>query len=243
MENDYENAKGRLEFILNREWALRGNAPEEFFTKLKNRHPEDTDELINELITVIGYYFLRKNMPEIVGRGSNQIVISLGNGYIGKTRPLGMKTTDHYVVSIDPYEPSLLDSVFVLRELGFDVPEHNYVNIKKTNGSFKVPDQGCSFVIAHDLTEGGKYLVEDVNRRHFSLSNGQEIREQLKKYTRTLMAIFEGNHHSYKAEVNPHLPFERPLKAIYKMFFVQIDTVANTGKLVLGDLDHVILYK
>lgn len=48
---------------------------------------------------------------------------------------------------------------------------------------------------------------------------------------------------NYSIKINDHVTSEGPEEAFRHMFFVKIDSSTNEGKLVLGDLDHVIIYK
>jgi len=245
MENRYEQAKKVLECILDREWNFRGDAPDELFRQFKKRYPQDSDEELRELIDFSGSrYFLRKGIPEIIAKGNHQVVLSLGNGYVGKTR-VKIETSAHYASStLFVYEPGLVETIKVLRELHFDVPEHHYVELEQTPEGFKVSDDGLSFVIAADLTENRKYLIEEVNEPHFeSLINGAELKQQLIDASRTLQEVYDHKNPLYRITVNDHVTGEGPQEAFRRMFFTQIDHVTNKGKLVLGDLDHVFLFR
>jgi hypothetical protein len=245
MTDKFKQAKNALEIILDREWKLRGDAPNEYFEQLRNRYPDDSDEELRQLMSVSGdRYFLRKEIPELITRGNHQVVLSLGYGYIGKTRIKG-ETSAHYVhTSLFVYGPQVVETIDILRELGFNVPEHHYVEIEQISEEFKVGDCGLSFVIARDLTEDGRYRVENVKDEHFeTLSNGPELRRQLNYASRTLQEIYDNKNPLYAMDINDHVTDEGPQEAFKHMFFTQTDPNTNTGKLILGDLDHVILYR
>lgn len=244
MNGQFESAKRELEGILNREWKLRGPAPDEYRSQLRQRYPEDTEAEIDEMMAGGESYFFRKNAPELRTQGTHQIILGLGRDYVGKTRLKG-ETSGYYILDTSfVYEPILGESLRILEELGFDVPEHHYVGIENEDGNFKVKDGGFEFVIARDLTENGSYRVEDVQDEHFeTLSNGAELRQQLIDASRTLQEIHDKKHPLYAMEINDHVTNEGPKEAFRHMFFTQIDPNTNTGKLVLGDLDHVILYR
>ncbi|HLD43404.1 MAG TPA: hypothetical protein VJB08_05470 [Candidatus Nanoarchaeia archaeon] len=244
MKDQFESAKRELEGILSREWSLRGSAPDERRSQLRQIYPDDTDAEIEDKLTWGNPYYFRKEAPEFRTRGTNQMILGLDQGYVGKTR-LYIETSNHYVLyAIRIYEPDLGKTLEILEGLGFDVPEHHYVGIEHKDGNFKVEDGDFGFVIAHDLTENGKYRVEDVEGKHFeTLSNGAELRQQLIDASRILQEIYDKKNPLYAGEVNGHVTDEGPQEAFRHMFFTQIDSTANTGKLVLGDLDHVILYR
>ena len=54
-----------------------------------------------------------------------------------------------------------------------------------------------------------------------------------------LNEINSGKNPKYRLEINDHVTDEGPDEAFRHMFFVQIDPKQNTGRLVLGDFDHV----
>ncbi|MBI4441013.1 hypothetical protein HY639_02495 [Candidatus Woesearchaeota archaeon] len=245
MRPPFEQAKNVLEGILHREWAGRGAAPEDYLRQLRNKYPEASEEEVREMMTFFGStYFLGKEIPELTAKGTRQIVLSLGNGYIGKTRVYG-ETSTHYIhTTLFVYEPALIETIDILRELDFDVPEHHYVGIEQASERFTVRDCGLSFVITVDLTAGGKYLVEDVKDSHFeTLTNGAELKQQLITASRTLQEIYDKKNSLYEMQVNDHITSEGPQEAFRHQFFTQMDPVTNRGKLVLGDVDHILFYR
>jgi hypothetical protein len=241
----YVEATKALEVILNREKALRGSAPDEFAQQLRVSSGYSDAEL-SELAD--GEIYLRKQTPEIIGSGTSQVVLALSAGYVGKTRA-GCRTSKHYVVDtkcagVYYDKAQLLDSVEILRELGFEVPEHVYMGVRENgDGKYEVVDDGNVFIIAPDLTHGGRFRVGDVEEQHFiQLANGAALRTEFEEK----LAIFKGmpelEHPEYGAQINAHLP-EDEGEAFKRMFFMQIDADVNEGKLVLGDFDHLFLYR
>lgn len=239
MSDRYKNAKQALENILNREWELRGSAPQEFYEKLMQEQAPNT-----ALVKCV--YFLRRDAPEIVTRGDKQIVISLNKRYVGKTR-IEDETSTHYVLrgelpGFPVYESALQETEKILRELEFEVPEHNYLGIYR-DGEVEVLDEGRGFVITPDLREGGRYRVEDVKDDHFrNLPNGEELKEWSGQALGTLQNIYSGNHSQYQMQVNGHVTSHGPQEASSHLFFVQIPNhPKKEGKIFAADLDHLFL--
>ena len=234
----------RLEDILNREWALRGNALEEFIKQVFDRNPhfDDMDFLRQEIMPSL--YAIRKNAPEIIVRGSRQLVLSLGYSYVAKIRIKG-ETSSHYVsATVFTFEPYLVKTPQTLKESGFEVPEHHYLGLENENGRFRIGEIGCECVIAEDLTENGKYELREVEDKNLcQLKNATELRGQLARAMKLLYELYKGSNPTYVLKINHHATKEGPQQAFRHMFFIQINPNTNTGKIVLGDLDHVFLYR
>src|SRR3989338_10032542 len=215
MTEQFENAKKVLELLLNREWNSRDSAPEEYRQQLRKLYPEKSSERIDRVFASREPYFLRRSIPEIVARGTHQIIIKLGDNYVGKTRAQG-ETSCHYVLHTSLfYEPSLDETLKLLEELGFAVPEHHYVGVQNQNGDIRVKEKGFAFVIAHDLTENGIYKVEDVRNEHFErLANGAELKEQLTDALGRLLDIHNKKRLPYIMIINDHVTTEGPQEAI-----------------------------
>lgn len=245
MKAQLNDAKRKLEEILTREWNFRGSALEDYKIYLKKECPEEPDAEINRMVFEFNPYFLRKNIPELMAKGTNQIVLKLNNKYVGKTKLFKeAETPNHHVLYSETYSSYILNNSKILNELGFEIPEHDYVGIEHKNGNFKVKDEGFGFVITKDLTENGKYKIEDVKEEHFeTLSNRAELRQQLINSLKILQEIYDKKNPFYLMKVNNHVTKQGPEEAFKHMFFTQINSNANTGKLVLGDLDHIIFYK
>ncbi len=245
MKAQFNNAKRKLEEILTREWKLKGSSLEDYKIYLKKKYPKDPDAEICEMLTLCNPYFLRKNISELITRGTNQIILRLNKNYLGKTRLLnGGETSSHYFLHSYTYESNVIDNPRILNKLGFEIPKHNYVEIEHKNGNFKVKNEGFGFVITKDLTENGKYKIEDVQEKHFeNLSNGAELKKQLNDSLKILQEIYDKKNPLYLINVNRHATEEGPQEAFKHMFFTQINPTTNTGKLVLGDLDHVVFVK
>src|SRR3989338_9121851 len=86
MKDQFESAKRELEGILSREWSLRGSAPDERRSQLRQIYPDDTDAEIEDKLTWGNPYYFRKEAPEFRTRGTNQMILGLDKGYVGKTR-------------------------------------------------------------------------------------------------------------------------------------------------------------
>jgi len=236
-----ERGKRALEFILDREWQLTElTFFEEFTAYLKEINRTSSVEPLMK-----HHYFLRKKMPEIIIAGTNQVVFSLSTGYIGKTRFLYPQfQSANYIAFVGMYPTPSALTYQSLKELGFEVPEHHYVDIERKDGEFKVKDKGLTFVIASDLTEGGKQ-VEDVKDEHFQrLDNGAHLKEQFEEATSKLLDIYQGKNFTYAIGINSHrTAINGHQEAIQRTFLLQIDPTTNIGRLVAGDLGNILLTK
>jgi len=242
MEKNFERAKIVLEGILNREFVSRErylNQLRDFLLSNGKAAEEDMD------IYLEGKYFLRKDNSEFIVSGTKQIVLNVGSGYLAKTRPRPWNIDQVYVLSKSRvYEPQLIDTLQVLSELGFEVPEHHYMGVNIESNGIRVYDGGLAFVIAEDLTCGGRYVIQNIKDQHFQeLANGAELKEQLTGAVTLFTDICDEKRLPYCGCVNDHVTIEGPEEAFRHMFFVQIDPLDSRGKLVLGDLDHVLLVK
>lgn len=105
--------------------------------------------------------------------------------------------------------------------------------------------------ITLDLRENGLYNPVDFNEEIArSLSNGEELIKQYKEsFDKLSIYALKGNEGHFKPKNGPYLTYHShknpsPEEAIRKMFLLQIPVDKKLpGKLVLGDLDHVYIFK
>lgn len=249
MNPKLEAAKKVLEEILNREKEFSKDAYEESITHRQNEDFPDENysrESILEIMHSFGdtFYYFRKNIPEIISKGTYQIVLHLTDDYIGKTRPR-TELRQHYELSdIFVYEAALRNSVRLLTDLGFTVAEHNFFWVRKKNDKFFLEEDGPSFVLAENLTKGGKYLIEDIKKKHFEeLDNGLELKQELDEAIQLFKDIKDEKKPPYGLRVNGHVGKKSPEKAFRHLFFNQINPETNKGELIIGDIEHVCFYK
>lgn len=123
-------------------------------------------------------------MPEIIAVGTSQIVFRLDGMYAAKTSKRqnqdGPLPQDYYVVNYEKGAYSARNELTFrrLRDLGFNVPEHHYFMLRQIDGRIGLEESGYGrdFVITPDLSESGRFKVEDVEERHFrELTNGADI--------------------------------------------------------------------
>ena len=236
----FESAKRALETLLEREWQLRGSAPKEYLRFLQEKYPGE--QWVSSVAE--DSFYLRRDMPEIMMRGTNQIVFYLSDGYVCKATTINDKVvlSTHHIFANGDYATASESTIRVLKELGFEVPEHHYIEVQRVGESFKVKEHGLAFVIATDLSEDGRYKVEDVTAEHFRyLNNGQELQRQFKQGVKRLLDIHRHKNMLYSMSINGHGTMMEPQEAIERTFLIQIDSVTHTGKLVLGDLDNLSL--
>lgn len=96
-------------------------------------------------------------------------------------------------------------------------------------------DINIRILVCEDLTQGGKYQVNEFQGFNFStVKNGQELRQDFEKYYQRLIKakvrISDDAKHSLTSTLSDE---------IEKSFFVVVDPVTNTGRLVLGDADQI----
>lgn len=92
------------------------------------------------------------------------------------------------------------------------------------------------------LKEFDDYLF-DLNKRWNECNDKDKSLPLYKWKNKILKQERPGIDTNYLIAINDHITSEGPEEAFRHMFFVKIDPSTNEGKLVLGDLDHVILYK
>lgn len=238
MNLDLEAAKTALIQIVEREWHLRETAPDEHLQYMEQKFPRtDWSGYIEKCL------FLSQDMPEIIPGGTNQVVFQLDGGYIGKarTKKRSQKTSRHYVVE-SSYASTSEATFRALQDLGFDVPDHHYVSVERRGEIFTVKNHGLMFAIAEDLAQQGGFRVEDVTEEHFgSLENGAGLRKDFKKSCKTIYDISKMKNPEYSISFSAHGTITDPQEAIRRTFLIQIDVQANTGRLVAGDLDNILV--
>lgn len=266
MNQAIQQAIENLERIIVRENSDLGDIPEQYRELLtadilsEGTDPPDEEEWkkgeIEEILE--NSFYLSKDAPEIFKIGSNQVILSLGNGYLGKF-PITLHAfygeklhpDGHYVLDFSGFDGAyerLIKENEIFRELGFEeqgillVP-HHYGGITPDN--FSITPEGNVFAVVPDLTENGLYQVEDISQEHLdSLSNGPELKSQIDWAYNTLESIYGPvSHPHYSFMVNRHVTFEDMSEGVAHMFFVKINPINNTGKLILGDLDHIFIRK
>lgn len=236
MSVPYHQALPLLEGILHREWAMKGTAPQILYDDLRGRG--DSAKLAQRLVE--DSFYMRKDAPEIFSSGTGQIVMSLDDMFVAKFIPAASDGS-HYVIR-SGYYPGVLESHFALADLGFPVVEHYYVGVVRNGDKFRIGGDKPHFAICRDLRESGKYIVQEAYARILNrLANGPQLRKELKKSLEKLDRVRKGRVKGFYARVNDHATNDNPRNALLHMFFVQIDPKTNTGKLIIGDLDHVFV--
>ena len=73
-----------------------------------------------------------------------------------------MQENGLYICDMNSFEYGVSRLPEALRDLGLEFPEHHYVGTDISPERIRVLDSGRTFAIVPDLTEMGKYQVEDV---------------------------------------------------------------------------------
>ena len=99
MNPKLEVAKKVLENIINREQKFSSGVYEESIAYRQNNGDlkGQTREVIIEHMHLLErkYYYLRKNISELINKGTRQIVLNLTDYYVGKTIPAN-ELSHHY---------------------------------------------------------------------------------------------------------------------------------------------------
>ncbi|MDO8642412.1 MAG: hypothetical protein Q7R76_02355 [Candidatus Woesearchaeota archaeon] len=150
--------------------------------------------------------FIRENSPHVIGYGSRQIVLRLGNGAVAKANHAdeNQQIEGWHVLHLKRfYAPSMYSVSHTLREiaeqhqLAYGVPAHYYTVVEKDHDGriITMEDAGAQrapFVICEDLSEDGDKKVEDLNVNHFTvLSNGHELLHAYDKILEFFKSTFQ----------------------------------------------------
>jgi len=269
-------AKQNLADIVRRQWPERNALLEKvrhiFFDPEYTSQSSFADIFFHshrlDVNNPFNWFFLPKNTPEIIGKGTHTVVLDIGNGFVAKFRPseriicFGKAEVEgQYILHVENAMDEklfLFETIRSLRELGFQVPFHMVAGISlgRYPEQVEIKESGliyrCAFVIATDLRKNGRYsVVEPEDSVLLSLKNGDELKELLTTHVKFLMELYTEYKNSflppapynpkYVIAVNDHVTTEGPQDAFRHMFLLQVDQHTATGKLVLGDLSGVAI--
>lgn len=177
------------------------------------------------------------NCPHI--NGSSQSVIRLGEV------PLGKALTAPYVLKLErthadgapiakgyagvPLGVNQEMNYLYFRHLGLPVVPHFMV------GSLH-PD-GLYGVITPDLTASGEEVHEADGYNFSKISNGIELKKELAKHVK----ILEEQDRLGLVKPKSHIDKNDAAKPYVRTFYVLHDKATNSGRLVMGDLNHVVV--
>jgi hypothetical protein len=226
-------------------------------------------DLIKEL-NMPTRFFIQRNIPNLISKGTNQFVFSLEGGYVVKIKACGW-TKDFYLFSSkgeNCYYPEG-ENYRILSEIGIDTLKHFHYDLELEKRGGVIPVQipcnlgkyegimvgvrdkliakvrrrkGC-LTIAEDARWNGYNLMEANQINFEKLSNTQSLLAQYTEWKAKLLSISQGQNASYGLQVLGHAEFESkpPLEAIEHMFGISYK--GDVGKIILFDLDHVRLYR
>ncbi len=184
---------------------------------------------------------------------TGRVVLPLGEGYACKapiaqtltenlfclaTYSLGRRGSDHASASYfrEERNQEIFRKYGLTLQNGFYVPEHRVVGLQVENGLVRIDPEGTGVTITEDLTEGGLYVIRDVQARDFwALQNAAAFLEEYKRHMDVLNALYKNPH--IDASVNRHGASADPTLSLSRMLLIRID--GNIGSLVLGDLDNI----
>lgn len=195
--------------------------------------------------------FVKKDSPAYLTKGDHQLVLRLNKGWVAKAANYFEWEDFYRIKTASPPDPR--DTLEVLKkEFGFDIPmitvEFEY---KGDNLTLRIDKEGTGdFMIVPDLTEGGKYIVKDIEAEEdfTQFLNGDTLRKNLGRYITRLVELYGqysgGKVDGWNAELHGHIEKEgNPEGAIRRMFFLKIDPNTQHGEIVPGDFNHVFFYK
>lgn len=240
MKTKYLTAVKELEIILNREFNKRGSAPAEVRALLARtmEKPGDSAKIARSLI------YIKKDLPN-VKVGEHQVVLNLGGGYVAKGRRLLAELQSHYVIGTSFLSYSnetnhFIETEKILQELGYNPPPHKYIGMKLCQGSFRAVEKGTVFALVPDVTEGGKYSLEETTEENFAkLTNSQEIRKIFSEAMVLFKKMDKEKHPLYCAWPSSHVSNG----AYAHIFQIRINPKDNIGALIPIDLDHTYLFR
>lgn len=213
--------------------------------------------------------FVPVDAPEVIGRGTKQLVLRLGHGAAAKAQ-VEQDIDPHYVdqqpvfeghyrlVFPGRYNPVLFGVPDTLRQLGYrNVPDHHYVKVEKPARKYAVRDarsnERADMVITADLTHhqgDGPYEIHEVEGIEHC-ANADELAALLAQKLEHL-----GDVHREYMEKPKESPFvvdalyhadargkgeKDPRGALQRMLLVRKHTETGIGSLVWADLNHVHL--
>lgn len=236
-----DDAKNSMERILNRELDrqafMKLSCYEEYRDlnhKIKFHDYKNDREII----------FIPKEMPETINKGNTQAIIKLNDEYIAKIPIIKFKTYD----MISGYPNVIIDSMNTWKELGFYVQPHEFYflggneTISLSNEQQKTNDQP-RIAITKNL-QNDRYKARTYSREAIMLlNNRKQLEDEFQNDLKKIEKIYD-EPDEYALQATGHMLDNGEIdEAITHMFLVQIDKETNNGKLVLGDLDHLFIYK
>jgi hypothetical protein len=235
------NLKQIVENILNREWIESEKVKSNYFEEYKSVDKNTSYDDYKKDKDII---YLKKDIPELINQGDTQAILQLDKEYVAKF-PI-IKFSGHNMLHY--YPNAITDSVKIWPELGFVVPEHRfyYVNVadkiyttEEKHKRFDSPRAGLTVNLAQDDKKIVTYSEDAIK----GLSNHAHLKEEF-EYGVALIKNIENNPKDYALMPHGHIDEYGSIdKAIRHMFLVQIDSKTNDGKLILGDIDHLFIYK
>ncbi len=188
--------------------------------------------------------FIPKEMPETINKGNTQAIIKLNDIYIAKIPIIKFKTYD----MISSYPKTIIESMNTWKELGFEVQPHEFYHIESNDKISLSQEQSKEYdqpriAITNNL-QNDRYKVRTYSREAIMLlNNRKQLKEEFENGFRKIEDIYN-NPDEYALQATGHMLDNGKIdEAITHMFLVQIDKETNNGKLILGDLDHLFIYK
>lgn len=239
-------------------------------SKLKviaNRSTNERDKDLSSYLKLIGEcddcsskklynrsYFIPFQTPEIIAQGTNQLVFSLTDSLVGKTKFKKIKGFGQYILNTLSYFMAFEQQVGILKELGIPVSQMQSIYAYRGNSEIILdlevrwdPNEmksGIGFIITPDLRENGRYDVVECNENELNkITNSDEISAQFRDYVKLLTSIYNDIHSNYQLRLEDHIDrysFKNPAPAIERIFFIKVDE-NKKGILEAGDIVNILL--
>ncbi len=194
------------------------------------------------------YKLLPMDSDRIISAGTNSIILTIPEAsMVG--RILGYRKSvrthpEHYGLWGFDITKNVESTTRILEEFGFTnvTKLHPYVRT-----SFNRGVEPNAVFISPDLRENGRNTVQEIAETEFEkLANGRELLAEYEESHRRISGAIKNG--LYQADVFAHgyIGSDNKIrydKAIRNMFFVVKNNYDNTGRLIIEDLDHIVLKK
>jgi hypothetical protein len=256
-----QNLQDKFVQRIHEEVKLRESFMESSYKKTTS---EETRENLRDNDQLI---FVRKTSPEIIGLGTHQLVIDVGSGLVAKLPYKGdrikgywpfLKEAREELVRLGFSTPDIhylrvchgSEGIVTSSEVVHDNRRNAFKPIDEEIDVVFTIENWPNAIITTDLREGGKYKVVDYTEEMVqSLVNRTEISDKFNLSYRVLGNLRSWYDETPKIDDRPFFGYEPHLvktseEAIKKMFLIQVPTdEREEGKLVIGDIDHIYLFR
>jgi hypothetical protein len=266
-----EKAKKKLIALLRDETRRASDTLGEYrrnsFEHLDTYHPSQEGLVQLASRRVRETRLIHNDSPFIIGKGSRQLVLKLGEGAVAKTVLAEQEEQqtfgDFYVVELlKGYHPFVTNVPALIETIGFAsllYPHHYFDVTHAPDGAVKklmtpAPLKHAEVVITQDLSYRGifkPYEVIEYEKRK-TCHNHLLLEDQGEAILDTLLELYtkfeaaersEGTAEYGIGPISHHAEWnDDPRTAFAKMLLIQVHPRTRRGRLVFGDLDHIAVW-